>query len=278
MAELRQAQKTIITQEKMSSLGTLSAGIAHEINNPTNFVYGSCQNMAEDLKQFKQFLHDLAGDDADEEVLAAFEAQFKPLHGHVDVISEGAQRIKKIVDGMSVFTRSDKEEMESVSIQQGIESTVGLVNTEYKDVTEFTLIFNDKPNIVCYPSKINQVLMNLLVNASQAIKSHKEAIKAKQLDYFGNITITTSIENGLCHITIQDNGKGIKSDAINKIFEPFFTTKDVGDGTGLGLALSYEIVQQHHGDLTVTSELGRGTCFILSLPLASQQTNAFTNN
>lgn len=261
--ELKQAQKTIAQQEKMSSLGTLSAGIAHEINNPTNFVYGSCQNMEADLERALEFFIELA-DDADEEIIQAFEEQFKPLHGHVDIISDGAKRIKKIVDGMSVFARSDKEEMENTSIQQCIETTVGLVKTEYKDVTEFNLVFNASPNVLCYPSKINQVLMNLLVNASQAIKGNT---KGGSEDYFGNITVTTSVENDVCQIAIQDNGKGISLEDIEKIFEPFFTTKTVGEGTGLGLALSYEIVQQHGGGLTVESEVGVGAKFILTLPV-----------
>jgi len=265
-AELKQAQKTIITQEKMSSLGTLSAGIAHEINNPTNFVYGSCHNMEVDLVSFKAFLRELAGENADKAVLDAFEQRFKPLFEHLSTIGEGAQRIKKIVTSLSVFSRTDQDEMEYTSIQQCIETTVELVKTEYKDITVFNLIFNDSPNVLCFPSKINQVLMNLLVNASQAIKS---ARKDKPKDYFGNITITTKATDGICLITIEDNADGISTENISRIFEPFFTTKTVGEGTGLGLALSYEIVQQHHGELNVESKLGHGTIFHLSLPLVS---------
>ncbi len=261
--ELKQAQKTIVTQEKMSSLGTLSAGIAHEINNPTNFVYGSCQNMEADLVVFKQFLTDLAGDDADEEVLSAFEQHFKPLFEHLGIIREGAQRIKEIVTGLGVFSRIDLDEMELTSIKQCIETTVQLVNTEYKEVTEFDLCFKDNPEVLCFPSKINQVLMNLLVNAAQAIKQ----VRNKHEDFFGKVKITTSVTQDQCLISIEDNGTGISEENISKIFEPFFTTKNVGEGTGLGLALSYEIIQQHHGELYVESGIGLGTTFKLILPI-----------
>jgi len=222
--------------------------------------------MEVDLVAFKQFLHELAGENADKAVLDAFEQRFKPLFQNLSTIGEGAQRIKKIVTSLSVFSRTDQDEMEYTSIQQCIETTVELVKTEYKDITEFNLIFIDSPNVLCFPSKINQVLMNLLVNASQAIKSARED---KPKDYFGNITITSKATGEICLITIEDNADGISKDNISKIFEPFFTTKTVGEGTGLGLALSYEIVQQHHGELNVDSKLGHGTTFHLSLPLVS---------
>ncbi len=271
--ELKDAQKTIVMQEKMSSLGTLSAGIAHEINNPTTFVYGSVQNMEVDLTEFKTFLFNLVGDDADQAVLDTFEERFNPLFMHLDIISEGAQRIKKIVTGLRVFARGDNDEMESTSIQQCIETTVELVNTEYKDITEFCLNFTDSPNILCFPSKINQVLMNLLVNASQAIKEHtlieieKAKIEGSRSHFFGKITITTKATDEHCVIKITDNGHGIDEEDIHKVFEPFFTTKVVGSGTGLGLAICYEIVQQHNGKLSVKSEQGVGTSFVLKIPL-----------
>jgi len=264
-AELKNAQKTIAIQEKMSSLGTLSAGIAHEINNPTNFVYGSCQNMDVDLIRFKKFIYDLAGDDADEEVLTAFEKKFISLHDHLDIISEGAQRIKKIVSGLSVFSRSDKNEMEIMPINQCIKGTVELVKTEYKDVTHFELVFRDNPEVFCFPSKINQVIMNLLVNASQAIKANSPS---KGDDYFGHIRICSAIIDSHCVLKIYDNGQGIASGHLTKIFEPFFTTKEAGEGTGLGLSLSYEIIQQHGGSLSVESTENIGTCFTLVLPLS----------
>ncbi|MFT6896241.1 MAG: signal transduction histidine kinase/ligand-binding sensor domain-containing protein [Paraglaciecola sp.] len=264
-AELKNAQKTIAMQEKMSSLGTLSAGIAHEINNPTNFVYGSCQNMDVDLTRFKKFIYDLAGDDTDEEVLTAFEQKFISLHEHLDIISEGAQRIKKIVSGLGVFSRSDKDEMEVMAINQCIKSTVELVKTEYKDVTHFELVFTDNPKVFCFPSKINQVIMNLLVNASQAIKANSQS---KGDDYFGNIRICSTIVHSNCVLKIYDNGQGIATGHITKIFEPFFTTKEAGEGTGLGLSLSYEIIQQHGGSLSVQSTENIGTCFTLVLPLS----------
>lgn len=264
-AELKNAQKTIAIQEKMSSLGTLSAGIAHEINNPTNFVYGSCQNMDVDLTRFKEFIYNLASDNADKEVLAAFEQKFISLHEHLDIISEGAQRIKNIVSGLSVFSRSDKDEMEVMPINQCIESTVELVKTEYKDVTHFELVFAENPEVFCFPSKINQVIMNLLVNASQAIKANSQS---KGDDYFGNIRICSAIVHSNCVIKIYDNGQGIATDHLTKIFEPFFTTKEAGEGTGLGLSLSYEIIQQHGGNLSVESTENVGTCFTLVLPLS----------
>ena len=267
MTALKKAQKTIVTQEKMSSLGTLSAGIAHEINNPTNFVYGSCQNMEADLDNFKKFLYDLAGDDANDEVLDAFEQQFTFLYEHLNIIGEGAQRIKKIVSDLSTFSRSDQDEMEIITINQCLETTTDLVKTEYKDVTIFDLVFTDNPEVLCFPSKINQVLMNLLVNASQAIKAHTPS-QAK--DYFGCITIRCSIVDHDCVVKVIDNGKGISVAHLANIFDPFFTTKAVGSGTGLGLSISYEIVQQHGGRLLVESTENIGSCFTLVLPLSQQ--------
>ena len=265
--EIINTQQQLVQAEKMASLGTLTAGVAHEINNPTNFVHVSAQNLDVDLSRFEQFLFDLAGEDADQEVLDNFHQQFKPLHTHLSTIKSGTERIKLIVQDLRAFSQLDAAEKTTVKVTGLLQSTVNLVRTKHLEVAEFALDFIDNPILRCYPAQLNQVFMNLIVNACDAIESRQQ-----QDDFSGLVSISCRLLEAsnapTVEITIKDNGSGMSDETKNKLFEPFYTTKEVGKGTGLGLSISYGIVQQHEGELTVESQLGVGTTFLLRLPVS----------
>lgn len=252
-------QQQLVHAEKMASLGTLTAGVAHEINNPTNFVYVSAQNLDVDLKRFEQMLFTLAGDDADETIIQRFNEQLKPLYEHLRTIKNGAWRIKGIVQDLRVFTQLDCAEQKTASISDLVQSAVNLIKAKNSEVAIFSTDFSPCPEIPCFPAQLNQVFMNLIVNACDAIESHQPNQ--------GQIIIGCRQQEQLIEVSIKDNGPGMDADTQNKLFEPFFTTKEVGKGTGLGLSISFGIVQKHGGELLVESELGVGTMFVVRLPI-----------
>ena len=166
---LQESQEQLLMQEKMASLGTLTAGVAHEINNPTNFAHVSTQNLEIDLQKFKKFLFELVGDEGEQEVIDSFERRFEPLFRHLSTIKEGTQRIKGIVKDLQAFTRHDMDGKKDVQIVDSLESTIKLVEATYRDSTDIETDFSVNPSIDCWPAQLNQVVMNLLVNACQAI-------------------------------------------------------------------------------------------------------------
>lgn len=261
--EIVAAQQQLLQSEKMASLGTLTAGVAHEINNPTNFVHVSAQNLEVDLNRFQEFIFALAGEDADEEILQSFREQFKPLYDHISTIRDGTDRIKTIVRDLHAFTQLEIADPKLVKITECIQSTINLVQTKHQEVAEFITDFKSQPEVMCNPAQLNQVFMNLIVNACDAIadKQRKEDNK-----FPGRVLITCREFDAEVEITIEDNGCGMDEETKNKLFEPFYTTKPVGEGTGLGLSISYGIVQKHDGELTVESQQGVGTLFRLVLP------------
>ncbi|NQZ12344.1 MAG: GAF domain-containing protein, partial [Algicola sp.] len=261
--ELLDSRKELIESEKMASLGALTAGVAHEINNPTNFVHVSAQNLEVDLERFQEYVMALAGDDADEAILMDFRQQFAPLYGHIATIQDGTERIKTIVHDLRAFTHLDAVNKRKVSITENILSTIHLVQTQFSEVAEFITEFNDDPQLVCYPSQLNQVYMNLIVNACDAIrdKQSQQGNKEKGKIIIGCRSLIDNVE-----ITIQDNGNGMSEATKKRLFEPFYTTKEVGKGSGLGLSISYGIVKKHHGQLTADALEGVGTTFRLLLP------------
>ena len=262
--EIITTQQQLVQSEKMASLGTLTAGVAHEINNPTNFVHVSAQNLEADLTKFQQFLFELAGDDAEEEILDSFRRQFKPLHDHLATIRSGTERIKIIVQDLRAFSQLDSADQRVVQITELIQSTVNLVRTKHLEIAEFITDFKTSPELLCHPAQLNQVFMNLIVNASDAIRDKQRQQSQKTP---GLITITCRLMGNIIEVAIKDNGGGMTDETKNRLFEPFYTTKDVGEGTGLGLSISYGIVQQHNGQLHVDSELGVGTTFRVRLPV-----------
>ncbi len=253
----------------MASLGTLTAGVAHEINNPANFAHVGAQALGNDLERFRQFLFKLAGDDTDPAVLASINKRIDDLTAQVSTIIEGTTRIRNLVLDLRTFSRLDQTQAhtQTISIGHSLRSTINLVRTQYANTAVIDSDLAVDPLIECRPAELNQVFMNLIVNACQAIETKR---KSGGLDTPGRLSIRSRIENQWLALDFEDNGIGIPQAVIDRIFEPFFTTKTVGDGTGLGLSISFGIIDKHHGNIRVTSREGEGSCFTLMLPLAQQ--------
>ncbi len=258
-----EAHKTIIIQEKMSSLGTLTAGVAHEINNPVNFTYAAVYMMKEEITQIKAFLKELAGGDkADEKVLQSFEDKFAKLIDLTHTATEGSNRIKTIVQDLRLFSRLDDEEQEKITLAAIIRSTTHLVKTQFNDIDIELDVVSD-PLIKAFPAKLSQVFMNIIVNASQAIETRKRA--DNQL--IGKINISLFEKNNYVYIEFSDNGCGMDEETLKKVFDPFFTTKDVGSGTGLGMAISFGIIEEHGGLIEINSKVNEGSSLTIKLPI-----------
>jgi signal transduction histidine kinase len=259
---LLDTQQQMVLQEKMAALGTLTAGVAHEINNPTNFADGAVQQIEIGLDQLHEFLRHLAGEEAPAEVLQAIAERFTHLGEMTATAREGHERIKRIVRDLRQFTRLDEAELKAVPIAEPIQSTVNLVRTRF-DRIRFDLDLKFNPTIECQPAKLGQVFMNLFVNACEAIGECKDGRA-------GVVRIGTHADGGQVAIDIADNGMGMDDATLQHVFEPFFTTKPVGAGTGLGLSIVFGIVKDHGGSIEVSSKVGEGTRFRVTLPLARQ--------
>ncbi len=264
---LQDTQKKLVDSEKMAALGKLTASIAHEINNPTNFTYAAVYMMLDEITKVKIFLKQLAGGDtADSEVLQSFDKQFKNLVELVQTANEGTTRIKSIVDSLRTFSHLGHLNKEQAKISELIQSTIYLIRTEYRNIS-ITTHFEFDPLFNCFPSKLNQVFMNLIVNSCQAINAKATAMETDEADYNGQITVKTiRVDNELI-ITIADNGCGMDKSTQDKIFEPFFTTKAIKEGTGLGMSVSFDVIQSHQGSINVLSELGKGSTITIQLPI-----------
>ncbi len=259
--ERKQAEKAKVTlqaqllqSEKLASVGQLSAGVAHEINNPIGFISSNLGTMKKYLTRVRSYLEGNSGQDPDKqreitEIVTDFD----------DAISEsleGADRVKKIVAALKGFARADTGKLEAADLNAELESTLNIVWNQIKYTCKVEKDFGELPAVSCHKGQINQVMLNLLVNAGQAIG-----------DGPGTIRIRTWADDTLCYISVKDDGCGIAQEHIDKIFDPFFTTKDVGKGTGLGLSVSHEIVKNHGGRMEVQSEVGQGSEFVVSLPI-----------
>jgi signal transduction histidine kinase len=261
--QLQAAQERIVLQEKMAGLGTLTAGVAHEINNPANFAHAGVQLLGEELQEMRLFLMALAGDDADSEILAEIGRRFDSLDAHVATVREGTTRIRDLVRDLRTFSRLDQSERKSVRLGESLESTLNLVRTQYADVSKFEVDMRADPVVDCWPALLNQVFMNLIVNACQAIKAKRA--DTRQQD--GLVRISSYIDGAMLAVDFTDNGTGMSPATLKRVFEPFFTTKNVGEGTGLGMSISFGIVEKHNGTIEVSSTEGVGSCFTLKLPL-----------
>ncbi|HEX5687565.1 MAG TPA: response regulator [Ideonella sp.] len=269
IAKLQQAHEQLLQSEKMASVGQLAAGIAHEINNPIGFLnsnIGTLQDYIDTLFEALDSCGDaMARATNREEVVARFEevkanAEIDFLKNDiVDLMresKEGLKRVKDIVQALKDFSHVGEANWLEADLHKGLESTLNIVNNEIKYKATVVREYGDLPPVRCLASQLNQVFMNLLVNAAQAI------IEA------GTITIRTGNgTNGWVWVEICDTGSGIPPDIMNRIFDPFFTTKPVGSGTGLGLSLSYGIVHKHGGRIEVQSEVNKGSCFTVHLPV-----------
>jgi signal transduction histidine kinase len=265
--ELSYSQAKVVQQEKMATIGQLAAGVAHEINNPTGFISSNLGTLGKYTNKLTEFIN--AQSDAlkfmkSEESLESLKVLRKKLK--VDYVLEdleelikesldGADRIKEIVQNLKTFARVDEKAYREADINECIESTLNIVWNELKYKATVEKEYGEIPPTKCYPQQLNQVFMNLLVNAGHAIEKQ------------GVIKIKTWNGGEFINISISNTGQGIPEDKIKKIFEPFFTTKEAGKGTGLGLSISHEIVQKHNGNLSVESEIGKGTTFNIKIPV-----------
>ena len=264
--KLAEAHNQLLQSEKMASIGQLAAGVAHEINNPIGFVnsnLGTLKHYIMDLLRALSVYEANEGELTAEtrNVLVELKRQIDIVYLREDVDNlltesmEGMQRVKRIVQDLKDFSHVDESEMQLANLEQGLDSTLNVVWNELKYKADVVKEYGGIPKILCMPAQLNQVFMNLLTNAAQAIETH------------GSITIRTGQEGNNVWAEVEDTGKGIKPEHLKRIFDPFFTTKPVGSGTGLGLSLSYGIVQQHGGRIEVKSEVGKGSVFRVVLPL-----------
>jgi two-component system, NtrC family, sensor kinase len=283
LEELKKSQLHLIHSEKMSSLGQLVAGIAHEINNPVNFIYGNLDHAhayTQDLIRLLQLYqkYDVNGYPAIQKVETAIDLEFllADLPKIFTSMRMGAERIKAIVLSLRLFSRMDEAEVKTVNIHEGIDSTLVILDHRLKATAERAAIqvvkdYGPLPLVECYAGQLNQVFMNILSNAIDAL----EEINTYRTDDLRQITIRTGlIDAHWVKIEIIDNGVGMSEAVKRKIFDPFFTTKPIGKGTGMGLGISYQIIaEKHGGKLDCFSTLGQGSKFVMQIPLAlSRQT------
>jgi PAS domain S-box-containing protein len=279
--ELQKTQSHLIQSEKMSSLGEMVAGVAHEINNPVNFIHGNLnhvKNYSRDLIALTQRYHQELKQPSPElvEFLEEVDLPFllEDFPKILDSMKTGTQRIREIVLTLRNFSRLDEAEMKDVNIHDGIDSTILILQNKIKSTDirpDIQLVkqYGDLPQVYCYASQLNQVFMNILANAIDALDAaYPSYIQRGIRDYRPAITIGTQITaQNTVQVTVQDNGPGIPADVQARLFDPFFTTKPVGQGTGLGLSISYQIiVDKHQGTLTCDSVPGEGTTFTIDLP------------
>lgn len=274
MLQIQHTQAKLVENEKMASLGQLTAGIAHEINNPINFVTSNIRPLEADVMDLQKVIRRYETLDLTKEVppqlldIEQFKKEIDLEYVYEEIaillsgIKEGASRTSEIVKGLKSFARVDEANWKRVDINEGIDSTLLLVKNSFPQNFQLIKELGTIPRIECEPGKINQVIMNIVTNAVQAIQERIQD-DGKQ----GVLTIKTWEEDQMVKVSIGDNGMGMTEEVKNKIFDPFFTTKDVGAGTGLGLAIVQGIVERHNGTIQVFTERGRGTTFVISLPV-----------
>ncbi len=266
--KLEEAHNQLLQAEKMASIGQLAAGVAHEINNPIGFVSSNLetlQHYCQTLVQAVDYAGQLFAKLPSTELAVSFQ-QYSNQHNlnfllqdMPDLIVEsleGTGRVMSIVKSLREFSHVDSSEWKETSLIDGMESTLRIINNELKYKATIHKNYQEQmPLVYCQSMQINQVFMNLLLNAAQAMEQP------------GDIYIRISTEEKFAIVSVRDTGSGIAPQHLTKVFDPFFTTKPVGTGTGLGLSLSYSIIQKHHGKLSVTSQQGQGTEFVIALPL-----------
>lgn len=267
LKKLNETHGQLIQSEKMASLGVLVAGVAHEINNPINFINSSLSGLKNNLAYLSKFINfydkitvenygEIISQIKEKEKDASLTQVLEMFKKSIEIIEIGIERTTKIVKGLKSFARADSNEIEVFNINENLDNTLIILKSQYKNRIEIIKEFGQLPLITCYAGQINQVLMNILVNAFQAIEDK------------GIVWINTGQKSkkNIC-IEIKDTGSGIPNHLLKHIFDPFYTTKKVGTGTGLGLSISYNIIQAHKGEIIVESEVGKGTTFKIMLPV-----------
>lgn len=273
LEDLKSTQSQMVEQEKMASLGQLTAGIAHEINNPINFVTSNINPLKRDIGMIENLLIDIeelcVSEKSAEEKMREIETlkegiDYEYLKEEMDFllkgIDEGAHRTAEIVKGLRIFARNDEESILKADIIEGIESTLVILNNQLGKI-KINKNYENSVFIDCYPGKLNQVFLNLLSNSIFAVNEKFGE------NLGGEITISTRLENDFVYISFDDNGSGMEEDMLKKIFEPFFTTKPVGQGTGLGMSIVYKTIEMHKGEIVMRSKRGVGTTAELKLKL-----------
>lgn len=281
LAHLKEAQSQLVEAEKMASLGQLTAGVAHEINNPINFVTSNVAPLKRDIKMIWATLDEVeriafAPDLSDSEK----QLQIKKFKDDLDIgylktevdyllkgMDEGAHRTAEIVKSLRIFSRVDEDTLKFADINEGLTSTMIILNSLINNSIEVEKHLENIPKIECHAGKLNQVFLNIITNAVYAIDKKFSGNSG------GKLRIETGVtaDQSAIYVKIADNGIGIPESIRDRIFEPFFTTKDVGEGTGLGMSIAYNTIAKHHGKIIVESEVGEGTAFTLYIPI--QQTN-----
>ena len=281
LTDLKQTQSHLVHSEKMASLGQMTAGVAHEINNPINFVSVGIESLRHNIAELRTVLdayRKLRPDDAAETLQNQLRT-IRNLERRLELdelideaeqlfasIKNGARRTTEIVKSLRNFSRLDEDTLKDAQLEEGLDSTITIVHNQLKDRIRLEKSYAPLPPVPCYPGPLNQVFMNILTNAIQAIDAHAAA------DGRGTIYLTTAVEDGWATVRIRDTGPGMAPDVKSRIFDPFFTTKGVGTGTGLGLSITFGIIERHHGRIQVESAPGQGTEFIIRLPLTPPAT------
>ncbi|MBB1644032.1 7TM diverse intracellular signaling domain-containing protein [Sphingobacterium sp. UME9] len=281
LTHLKETQSQLVEAEKMASLGQLTAGVAHEINNPINFVTSNVAPLKRDIKMIWETLEEVEriafkegiSDTEKQSQIKKFkdDQDIDYLKTEVDFLlkgmHDGAHRTAEIVKSLRIFSRVDEDTLKFADLNEGLESTMVILNSLLNNTIEVDKIYGDMPKVECHAGKLNQVFLNIVTNAIYAVN------KKFNHDVGGKICIETGVQedNTAVFIKIADNGIGIPKEIHERIFEPFFTTKDVGEGTGLGMSIAYNTIAKHHGKIIVDSEVGQGTSFTLLIPI--QQNN-----
>lgn len=269
---LQQMQGQIIQQEKMASIGQLAAGVAHEINNPMGFITSNLTSLGKYADRLDEYIaallqsigscagHPDTGDIDRLRQKLKVDYIISDVRELVNESLDGANRVRRIVQDLKSFSRVDQAECCRTNLNELLETTINIAWNELKYIATLERDLGEIPDIVCYPQQLNQVFINLLVNAAQALEKQ------------GNIVVRSWSDNGDVRVSIKDSGKGMTEEVQRRVFEPFFTTKEAGKGTGLGLSISADIIRKHGGEITVESEVGVGTTFIVRLPVSSPLT------
>jgi len=259
--EIKKSQAMILQQEKLAAVGQLSAGIAHEINNPIGFISSNLGTLKNYMNKITAFI-EAGSSTTDENQIKALRKKLKidfilgDIEDLINESTEGVNRVKDIVINLKNFSRAGEKETQDANINDCLESTLKIIWNELKYKAEVIKEYGKLPLLRCYPQQLNQVFMNFLVNAAHAIKEK------------GTIKIQTWSDNDNIYIAVSDNGEGIAPENITRLFDAFFTTKEIGKGTGLGLSIAYDIIKKHNGIIDVKSQLGEGATFTVTLPVA----------